>query len=95
MTQNDLISSVAAESGATKKATRETLKLIVKKIVECLESGDQVLVSGLGRFSTKQRAKRTGSNPATGVPVEIPAKVIPTMSYIKEVKEKVAKIELA
>lgn len=36
------------------------------------EAGDTVSLIGFGKFQVKARPARTGRNPATGVPMEIP-----------------------
>jgi len=42
------------------------LEILLGLIKTTLESGEDVLISGFGKFSVKQKAKRKGRNPATG-----------------------------
>ena len=45
------------------KATIETLLEIMKKT---LESGEDIMISGFGKFQVNEKAPRKGRNPATG-----------------------------
>jgi integration host factor subunit alpha len=45
------------------KATIETLLEIMKKT---LESGEDIMLSGFGKFQINEKAPRKGRNPATG-----------------------------
>ena len=90
MTHDELVTDVAKKTGQTKRLVKEVIGATVGSIVDCINKGDQILVPNLGRFQTKARKARTGSNPSTGVPVEIPAKNVPHMSFIGAVKDSVA-----
>ena len=46
---------------------------------------------GFGTFSVRESAARTGRNPQTGEPIQIPARRVPTFKPGKELKEKVNK----
>lgn len=42
-----------------------------------LKKGDEVAITGFGKFSVTQRAARTGRNPATGEPIKVKASKSP------------------
>lgn len=65
MTKNDIVSSVH-ELGFTKKKSVEIIETLLETIKSSLETGDDVLVSGFGKFCVKNKNKRRGRNPATG-----------------------------
>ena len=94
MTVDELTGSVATELGITKKMAREVIAKASEKIAQAIEGGDQILLPNLGRFASKSRKARKGSNPTTKEPVTIPARVVPTFSFISKVKENVAKLEV-
>jgi DNA-binding protein HU-beta len=56
-----------------------------------LDAGRDVRITGFGSFGTKQRAARTGRNPATGEMISLPAKTYPTFKAGKGLKDRVAK----
>jgi integration host factor subunit alpha len=65
LTKNDIVAKVN-DLGFTKKKSIETVESLLEIIKDTLESGDDVLVSGFGKFCVKQKKKRRGRNPATG-----------------------------
>lgn len=65
MTKNDIVAKVH-ELGFTKKQAVETIESLLEIIKKTLESGDDVLVSGFGKFCVKKKKERRGRNPATG-----------------------------
>jgi integration host factor subunit alpha len=65
LTKNDIVEKVN-DLGFTKKKSIETVESLLEIIKATLESGDDVLVSGFGKFCVKQKQARRGRNPATG-----------------------------
>lgn len=65
LTKNDIVSEVH-ELGFTKKKSVEIIETLLEIIKSTLEKGDDVLVSGFGKFCVKNKNKRRGRNPATG-----------------------------
>lgn len=94
MTLNDLVTGVATKTGTTKKVTKEVIDATFASLAETVNGGDQILIPSLGRFGSKARKGRKGTNLTTGEKLEIPAKKVPTFSYIKKVKETVALLPL-
>jgi len=74
MNKTDLIDKIAAGSGLSKADSKKALDATVAAIKEALVKGDKVQLIGFGTFEVKDRAARTGRNPQTGEPVDIPAK---------------------
>ena len=66
LTKSHIIDAVAESNGYTRKKSIETVETVLELIKRSLESGEDVLISGFGKFSVKQKAKRKGRNPATG-----------------------------
>ncbi len=55
-----------------------------------LDAGRKVTIPGFGTFSTKRRAARTGRNPATGAPIDIPARNYADFKAGKTLRERVS-----
>ena len=73
MNKTELITAMAEASGLTKKDCDTALNAFVDTLQTALKSGDKVQLLGFGTFEVKERAARTGKNPATGASIEIPA----------------------
>ena len=65
LTKNDIVAKVN-DLGFTKKKSIEIVESLLEIIKGTLEGGDDVLVSGFGKFCVKEKKKRRGRNPATG-----------------------------
>ena len=77
MNKTELITAMAEASGLTKKDCDTALNAFVDTLRTALKSGDKVQLLGFGTFEVKERAARTGKNPATGASIEIPASKAP------------------
>ena len=54
-----------------------TFEALLKIIEKILESGEDVLISGFGKFCVKNKKERRGKNPATGEDMMLePRKVV-------------------
>jgi integration host factor subunit alpha len=65
LTKSDIVASIH-ELGLTKKKSVEVIESLLEIIKRSLESSEDVLISGFGKFCVKNKAKRRGRNPATG-----------------------------
>ena len=90
MTKADLIESVAAKLDLPKGQAERAVQLVFEDIVQALRNGDKVNISGFGTFAVSERKARTGRNPKTGEPIDIPAsksaKFKPGKSFKDELK---------
>jgi integration host factor subunit alpha len=66
LTKADIINSVQMEEGLTKQQSTEVIEALIEIIKSTLESGEDVLISGFGKFCVREKRERKGRNPATG-----------------------------
>ncbi len=66
LTKSHLIDAIAEQNGFSKKKSTETVETILEIIKSTLVSGEDVLISGFGKFCVKEKRARKGRNPATG-----------------------------
>lgn len=89
MNKTDLINAIAMKSGLDRKEAAIALSATMDAITRALAAGDKVQLLGFGTFDTKLREARTGRNPTTGEPLEIPAARLPVFKPGKELKDAV------
>ena len=89
MNKQQLVDAVAQNTGMTKKDSVSAVSAILDVITETLASGEDVKITGFGSFEVKTREARTGRNPKTGAPVEIPASKYVSFSAGTTLKDKV------
>jgi integration host factor subunit alpha len=66
LTKADIVEAVAEQNGYTNKRSFEVVETLLEIIKSALESGEDVLISGFGKFCVKEKKERMGRNPATG-----------------------------
>ena len=66
LTKSQIIDAIAKRNGFTKIKSTETVETILELIKSNIASGDDVLISGFGKFCVKDKRERKGRNPATG-----------------------------
>ena len=89
MNKNDLISSVAADSGLSKADATKAVDAVFENIEKSLSGGGEVRLVGFGTFSVANRKASTGRNPRTGATIQIPASKQPKFKAGKALKDAV------
>jgi len=90
LTKKELISEIAAGAEIAKADVERVLHHLTETVHSCLAAGEELVLPGLGKLSTKVREARTGRNPATGESVDIPAKTVVKFAAAKPLKDAVA-----
>jgi DNA-binding protein HU-beta len=73
LNKQELIDAIAEHADLSKTAVGNVLASLAAVASNALEDGNEVTLHGLGKLKPTYRKARTGRNPATGEPVEIPA----------------------
>ena len=76
MTKADIVDSVYERVGITKKEATDYVDAVFEAMKETLENGDELKVSGFGKFEVRQKGERVGRNPRTGVEIMIPERKV-------------------
>ena len=90
MNMQDLIAATAREQGLSKAKTKRVFDSLIKTINDSIVAGDDFRVSGIGTFRAVHREERTCRNPANGLPVVVPERWAPKISFAKNLKRNVA-----
>ncbi|TCM84807.1 HU family DNA-binding protein [Rhodovulum steppense] len=70
--KTDLARELSELTGLTRQAATEAIEMLFAAVKTHAVAGDTVSIPGFGRFQVKARAARTGRNPMTGEPIQIP-----------------------
>ena len=62
----NLIDSMYNQVGLSKPRSAQVVESLLEIIKKTLEGGEDVLISGFGKFCVKEKRKRRGRNPHTG-----------------------------
>ena len=89
ITKAKIVDAVAEQNGYPKHQSSEIVETLLEIIKRTLESGEDVLVSGFGKFSVKEKRQRKGRNPATGEDAILPARRVVTFKCSGKLREKI------
>lgn len=89
MTKQELVEKIAAKEGMPKTKAEELINFIIDEITKAMVKGDEVVLTGFGKFIVSKRPAREGRNPKTGETVTIAAKTVPKFRPGKALKDAV------
>lgn len=89
MNKKELIKAVATKTGFSQKDITEVVDVIFGTITDTLADGDEVNITGFGKFLVQERAAREGVNPRTGEALHIEASKAPKFKAGKALKDAV------
>lgn len=87
MNKMELVAAMAEKSGLPKKDCEAALNALTEAVADALKAEEKVQLVGFGSFEAKNRAARTGRNPRTNEPVDIPAAKLPVFKAGKALKD--------
>jgi integration host factor subunit alpha len=71
VTRAQLAETIYAQVGLSRNESADLLESVLERVSAALEAGESVKISGFGTFSVRQKGRRIGRNPKTGVEVPI------------------------
>ena len=94
LTKADIIESVHQQLGFPKKQSNEVVEQLIETIKSTLASGEDVLVSGFGKFCVNEKKERKGRNPATGDSMMLRPRRVVTFKCSGKLRRKVNGYEI-
>jgi integration host factor subunit alpha len=89
LTKMDIVSAVQTENGYTLKESTDSVNTLLEILKSTLASGEDVLISGFGRFQIKDKRERRGRNPSTDGELILPARRVVTFKCSGKLRDKV------
>lgn len=90
MNKADLIRHLADEAQVSNKQAEAVLSALVTTVTEIVRAGGEVAIPDFGKFSSAERAAKSGRNPKTGETIQIAAKRVPKFTAAKALKDAAA-----
>ncbi len=89
LTKEHLINCLAEENGYSRFQAAELIETLIEIIKSRLSSGEDVLVSGFGKFCVRQKRERRGRNPATGDSMVLAPRRVVTFKWSGRLRDKI------
>jgi integration host factor subunit alpha len=89
LTKADIAERLFEELGLNKREAKEIVELFFDEIKKSLENGEQVKISGFGKFELRDKNGRPGRNPKTGEEIPITPRRVVTFRTGQKLKARV------
>jgi integration host factor subunit alpha len=89
LTKEELVNAIAEVNGYPRNQAIELVETLLELIKSKLASGEDVLISGFGKFSVKEKRERRGRNPATGDEMMLDARRVVTFKCSGQLRDKI------
>ena len=89
LTKAQLVDTIHETIGLPAKKSVEVVETLLEILKKALEDGDDVLISGFGKFCVNDKAKRRGRNPATGEDMMLDQRRVVTFRCSSVLREKI------
>ena len=89
LTKAHIAEAVAEQNGYPKNQSFEMIETLLEIIKRTLESGEDVLVSGFGKFCIKEKKRRRGRNPATGADMMLEPRRVVTFRCSRSLRNRI------
>jgi integration host factor subunit alpha len=93
LTKADLVQKVYQNHNLTKAQAAEAVETFLRISKTCLENGEDLLVSGFGKFNVKAKSARRGRNPQTGDELILNARRVVTFKPSGILRERINQAE--
>jgi len=84
-----MIGKISTSTNSSKNESSETVETFLEIIKQTLASGEDVLISGFGKFCVKEKSERKGRNPATGDDMMLRPRKVVTFKCSGKLRERV------
>ena len=89
LTKHDIVEQIQNGLGFPKNHSVEITETLLELIKSALESGEDVLISGFGRFCINEKKERLGRNPATGEAMMLTPRKVVTFRCSRMLRDKI------
>ena len=89
LTKAQIVENIQDQTGLTKLKATDTVETLLEIIKSSLADGENVLVSGFGKFCVKEKQRRKGRNPATGDEMMLDARRVVTFKCSGKLRDKI------
>ena len=87
MNKSEFVDHIAGQHSCTKKDAEKAIDIFTSSVIDALSQGKEISLVGFGNFTVSKVAARTGRNPKTQEPVQIPAYNQPKFKVGQKLKD--------
>ena len=89
LTKAHIVENLLAKNLFTKTVSAQIIETLFELLKQSLEQGDDVLISGFGKFCVQVKNQRRGRNPQSVEPITLPSRKVVTFKCSGKLREKI------
>ena len=89
LTKADIVDALPEQLGLPRNRCAEIVETLLEIMKRTMESGEDILISGFGKFCVNEKKARKGRNPATGEPMMLSKRRVVVFRCSNILREKV------
>ena len=89
LTKDDLVKAIAESNDYPRDRSQELVETLLELIKSELAAGEDVLISGFGKFCVREKRERRGRNPATGESMMLAPRRVVTFKWSGRLRDKI------
>jgi len=89
LTKSQIIDKIRTSTNSSINESSKTVETLLEIIKQTLESGEDVMISGFGKFCVKEKSERRGRNPSTGEDMMLTPRKVVTFKYSGKLRDRV------
>ena len=91
VTKKEIIETITAKIGFSNRQASDLFENFLEIMKKTLEDGNDILISGFGKFSVREKGERRGRNPATGDAMMLKQRKVVGFKHSGVLKDKINK----
>ena len=91
LTKAKIVENIQSELKFTRKRSFDCVETLLEIMKKTLTSGEDLLISGFGKFCVNGKRERRGRNPATGTDMMLPPRKVVTFKWSGKLRKKINK----
>ena len=89
LTKTTIIDKISTQNNQTPSQAKRTIETLLEIIKSTLASGEDLMISGFGKFQVNEKAPRKGRNPATGESMVLNRRRVVTFKVAGKLRDRV------
>jgi len=89
LTKNQIVDSIQDSLGFPRNRSVQLTETLLELVKKTLESGEDIMISGFGKFCVKEKSMRRGRNPATGADMMLDERKVVTFTCSGKLRERI------
>ncbi len=89
LTKTDIVELIAEKNDFSPAEAKDVLEQLIEIIKSTLTSGEDLMISGFGKFQVNEKKPRKGRNPATGDSMTLDKRRVVTFKIAGKLRDKI------